>query len=315
MGIKLEEFRKKKVAVIGDLMLDKYIFGNVERISPEAPVPIVHVQREKFVPGGAANAAANVATLGGNAYLFGVVGNDAAKEILIEVSKERLINTDGLVIYPQKPTIQKIRVLGQSQQLLRIDYENQGYIDGHADKRIFENVKKVKVDCIVISDYAKGSITEKVVADVKKHAKTAKIPLIVDPKPKHKSWYHGVSLITPNKAEAEEMSGIKFESLATIEKGGMKLQKELDCNVLITLGEKGMSLFEKGRKPLHIPTVAKEVYDVSGAGDTVIATLSLAMAAKAPLKEAAQLANIAAGIKVGKIGTAPVTLAELKAAL
>jgi D-glycero-beta-D-manno-heptose-7-phosphate kinase len=309
----LNKFKQKNIVVLGDIMLDKYIFGKVERISPEAPVPVVEVERERYVPGGAANAASNVATLTGNAILFGIVGNDAAKDILLDAAKERGISTEGIIIDGKKPTIQKIRIIGQNQQLVRIDYENKEYIDISANNKWLSILKSFKhIDAILISDYAKGTITKHIMDEIKKYAKSSNIPMIVDPKPIHKSYYKDISLITPNKKEAEEMSNIQIVTKEDVEKAGKKIMEELNCNVLITLGEKGMSLFEKNKEPFHIPTVAQEVYDVSGAGDTVIATLSLAISSGADFKEAAILANHAAGIKVGKLGTAPVTLAELE---
>jgi D-glycero-beta-D-manno-heptose-7-phosphate kinase len=309
-------FNKKNIVVLGDLMLDKYIIGKVERISPEAPVPIIEVEQEKYVPGGAANAASNVATMTGNSYLFGIVGNDIAKDILLETAKERGINTEGIMIDNKKPTIQKIRVIGQNQQLVRIDYEDKKYIDSHINGRFLESLKKIKkIDAIIVSDYAKGTVTKELMEQIKQFAKENKIIVIVDPKPKHKSFYRGVTLITPNKKEAEEMVGFALETRDDIEKAGKKLMEELNCAVLITLGEKGMSLFEENSQPVHIPTVAKEVYDVSGAGDTVIATLGLAMCSGANMKDSAILANHAAGIKVGKLGTSPVTLEELRQSL
>lgn len=312
----LDEFKNKNIVVIGDLMLDKYIFGKVERISPEAPVQVVSVDKEKYVPGGAANAANNVASLNGGAYLLGIVGNDIAKDILIDVVKSKSIATEGIVIDSKKPTIQKIRVIGQNQQLLRIDYEDKRYIDNEANLKLLENIKKIdKIDAIIVSDYAKGTINKEIMCEIKEYAIENKILLIIDPKPKHKDFYKGASLITPNKKEAEEMTGIKIENNSDLEKVGKKLMDELECDVLITTGEKGMSLFERGKGPKHIPTVAKEVYDVSGAGDTVIATLSLALSCGASFNDAAILANHAAGIKVGKLGTAPVALNELKQSL
>lgn len=307
------KFENKNIAVIGDIMLDKYIFGKVDRISPEAPVPIILVKKEEFVPGGAANAACNIATLKGNAFLFGIVGSDASKDILIDVSHKSAINTEGVIIDGKRPTIQKIRVLGHNQQLLRIDYEDNNYISTDLEKQIIDKISLIdNLHVIIISDYQKGTITKKLVEELKKYAKAKNIKLIVDPKPKHKSFYKNVSLITPNKKEAEEMTGIIIETKEDIEIVGEKLISDLNCDVLITTGEKGMSLFQKDVPPVHIPTVAKEVYDVSGAGDTVIATLSLALSSGYSLKDSAILANHAAGIKVGKLGTAPVSLDELK---
>ena len=303
----------KRILIVGDVMLDKYIFGEVERIWPEAPAPIVSVRKESFVPGGAANAASNVAAMEGCALLVGIVGNDIAKDILIKELQKRDIDVRGLVTDSAKPTIQKIRVLGQSQQLLRIDYEDSASANGAVAKQLIDAIAKwERLDCIIVSDYAKGTITEGLLKVLKDMAKSRKIPLIIDPKPQHKSWYRGCALITPNRKEAEEMAGIKLNTLEEVEQAGKKLAEELDCHVLLTRGEKGISLFEKGKQGVHIPTVAKEVYDVSGAGDTVIATLALALSSGIALRQAAVLANQAAGIKVGKIGTAPVSLKELQ---
>ena len=312
----LNEFKKKNILVIGDIILDKYIFGKVERISPEAPVPIIAVEREKYVPGGAANAASNVAGLGGNAILMGIVGDDMARDVLIDEARKRGIDTQAVITDAKKPTIQKIRVVGQNQQLLRIDYEDNDYIEKDVNDKLLEKLEGIKkVDAIIISDYAKGTITRELMEKLKEYSKKRDAFLLIDPKPRHKGFYKGCSLITPNKKEAEELSGMHIETKEDLEKAGKRLIEELGCNVLITMGEKGMSLFEKNKQALHIPTVAKEVFDVSGAGDTVIATLSLAISSGASLKEAAILANYAAGIKVGKLGTATVSISELKASL
>ncbi len=311
-----KKFQSKRIVVLGDLMLDKYIFGEVRRISPEAPIPIVKVQKERFVPGGAANAANNISSLSANVYLFGVLGNDLAKDILIDVAKTHSINTEGVIIDGKKQTIQKIRVLGQNQQLLRVDYEDQEYLGSDEHSTILERLRGMgQIDSIIVSDYAKGTITKKLMGELTTFAKENNILLIIDPKPKHKKYYKGVSLITPNKKEAEELTGMELKTTEDIEKAGLQLIKELECSVLITTGNKGMSLFEKNKNPVHIPTVAREVFDVSGAGDTVIATLSLALSSGASLHEAAVLANYAAGVKVGKVGTAPVSLSELEQSL
>ncbi len=308
----IDAFSKRTVVVIGDLMLDKYIFGKVERISPEAPVQIVSVEKENYVPGGAANAACNVASLGGNAYLFGIVGNDISKDILLEETKNKGIDISGVIIDGRKPTIQKIRVLGQNQQLLRIDYENDDYIDDDMHQKMISKIASTdNIDAIIISDYAKGTITEALMQKIIDIAKDRQIPLIIDPKPKHKHLYRGASLITPNKKEAEEMSGMMIRNEDDLTKAGEKLNQDIGCDILITMGERGMSLFRKDKKPMHIPTTAKEVYDVSGAGDTVVASLSLAISSGMEVDDAAILANNAAGLKVAKLGTASVTKEEL----
>lgn len=307
----ISQFPKKKVLVVGDLMLDKYIFGEVERISPEAPVPIVSVQKETYVPGGAANAANNISSLGGNAFLIGIVGEDSAKEILFKELTKSKIDSTNIILDKRRPTTQKIRVLGQSQQLLRIDYEEKEIADNLSDT-LLNNIKNLgAIDVIIISDYAKGIINEKFMTKLKDYSSKENIPIIVDPKPRHKRFYKGVFMITPNLKESSEMVGFHIESEEEVEKAGKILMEELDTNVLITRGKDGISLFEKDKEPLHIPTQAKEVFDVSGAGDTVISTLSLAVCSGASLTQAADLANHAAGIKVGKLGTSPVYSNEL----
>jgi len=301
---KLNNFAGKNILIIGDIMLDKYIFGEVERISPEAPVQVVEVKKENYLPGGAANVANNIAALKGNAFMVGVVGKDNEANILLDELKKRNINTEGIFTDNQKPTTQKVRILGQKQQLLRIDYEKKEYLNKKIENNIINFIKEKidSINAIIISDYAKGVITKDLVEKIKNTAKNKII--IADPKPKHKDFYKDVSLVTPNIKEAKEMAE-KEEDLI----------KELNSPVLITKGEKGMSLYEKDGNITNIPTKAKEVYDVSGAGDTVVATLALALTAGATLKQAAILANHAAGITVGKLGTSTVSIDEIKRSL
>ncbi|MCK4664923.1 MAG: D-glycero-beta-D-manno-heptose-7-phosphate kinase [Bacteroidales bacterium] len=308
----LKKFSNKKIAVIGDLMLDKYVYGEVERISQEAPIPIIRVTDEKYVPGGAANVAANISTLGGDAFLFGIVGNDYYKDILLDKLYSLEISTDGILTNTKKNTILKTRIIGLEQQLLRMDKENIEYIDDQFVENILTNLKDVDdLSAIIISDYAKGTITENLMHGVKEFSKKNNIILIIDPKPKHKSWYKDASLITPNKAESQQMSGIVIENEDNIKEAGKKLVGDLNSNIIITAGNEGMYVFEKGKEPVHIPTVAKEVYDVTGAGDTVVASIALALSSEAMLSNSAVIANHAAGIKVGKVGTAPVYMEEL----
>jgi len=312
----IENFKNVKIAVFGDVMLDKYITGEVERISPEAPIPIVTVNQESFAPGGAANTACNVATLTAQAFLFGVVGKDEAQVQLIKESQKYGIQTQFLMENPTKRTIQKIRVLSKSQQLLRVDYEDIKPISSGEEAKIFESISGLPgLNGLIISDYSKGSLTEKLMKRLIDSSQKNKVRLIVDPKPFHKAWYDGCFLMTPNKKEAEAMAGFRLNSTEEINRAGKILQDEYHCHVLITLGEKGMSLFEKGKDPLHIPTVASEVYDVSGAGDTVVAAMTVALCAGADFPSAARLANQAAGIKVRKLGTAPVHLEEIQEVL
>ena len=313
----LDNFNGKKILVVGDVMLDKYIWGDVSRISPEAPVQVVNVLKETYEAGGAANVANNVAALGGLPYMVGISGNDEARNVLMEEMRKKCINTGGIIQDKDKPTTQKVRIIGKSQQLLRVDYENKEHIHHDIENSIIKFAEKNinEVDVVVISDYAKGVITQEVSSKIISLAKQNKKQVIVDPKPKHRNWYIGVDLITPNNNEASEMSGIEDGSDESVIEMGKSLLKNLSTNVLLTKGEKGMSLFEKDGSVSHIPAKAKEVYSLIGAGDTVVATAALAIASGADLKEAAFLANIAAGIKVGKIGTASVATEEIKAEL
>ncbi|MBC8416030.1 MAG: bifunctional hydroxymethylpyrimidine kinase/phosphomethylpyrimidine kinase [Candidatus Cloacimonetes bacterium] len=309
-------FPHGKIAVIGDLMLDKYIIGQVERISPEAPIPIVSVRQELWALGGAANVAANISTLDGDAYLLGVLGDDASGETFFSLARQKGIDTEGIHVDAQKTTIQKIRVIGQNQQLLRIDYENTDYIEENISEMFLSQLSKnSKLAAIIVSDYAKGTISGKLMHELKLFSKAYNIKLIIDPKPGHKDFYKDIDLVTPNLKEAQLMSGIVVSSRESLEKCGTKIMEELSCSVVITTGDKGMSVFQMNKKPVHISTKATEVFDVSGAGDTVVATISMALISGATLTQAAEIANFAAGLKVRKVGTAPVYLDELKQAI
>ena len=314
----IEKFKDKNILVIGDVMLDKSIWGDVERISPEAPVQVVEVTEESYSPGGAANVANNIAALGSKVIMAGIVGNDTTKEELIEELKKRGIDTSGLIVDESKRTIRKVRVFGKSQQLLRFDYEKKGYVGKETEDKILDFLKsKIKsVDAVIVSDYAKGVVTKTLMEKLKELCKENNKSIVVDPKPRHKDFYRNVALITPNHAEAHQMSNIgKDEEENTkedIEKLGKTLLDELNSNILITRGEKGMSLFCKDGTIKHIPTFAKEVYDIIGAGDTSVAALTLALASGASFEESAIIANYAAGIVVGKVGTSTVSIDELK---
>lgn len=310
----LDNFKDKKILVIGDIMLDKYIWGEVSRISPEAPVQVVNVLKETYAPGGASNVASNASALNAKVFIVGIAGNDSAKNILFEELRKRGINTNGILMDKEKPTTQKIRIMGRNQQLLRVDYENKKHIHSYIENSMVDfledNIKGM--DAVVISDYAKGVITQEISNIIVQLARNYNKAIIVDPKPEHRDFYSNVTLITPNNAEASEMMGIEDGSDDAILDIGSKLLNYLNTNVLITRGEKGMSLFEKDGSITHIQAKAKEVYSIIGAGDTVVATAALAVASGANLKESSILANIAAGIKVGKIGTASVSIEEIK---
>jgi len=310
------QFKGKKILVIGDIMLDKYIWGEVSRISPEAPVQVVNVLRESYAPGGAANVANNIAALNAKAFMVGIVGNDNAKDSLISELEKREIDVEGIFTEKNKPTIQKVRVIGRSQQLLRFDYEEKGYVNADTEKNILDFIlgKIDGADAVIVSDYAKGVITKNLMEKIIKISMEKNKIVIVDPKPRHKDFYKNSTLITPNHTEAHQMTNLEEEENTDNDAGkmGKRLIKELNSNVLITRGEKGMSLFEKNGEITHIPAYAKEVYDIVGAGDTSVAFLTLALASGASFKEGAIIANHAAGITVGKIGTSTVSIEELR---
>jgi D-beta-D-heptose 7-phosphate kinase/D-beta-D-heptose 1-phosphate adenosyltransferase len=307
----INSFKGKKILIVGDLILDRFIYGKVNRISPEAPVPVVEVTGESFLLGGAANVANNVLALGGIPSLAGIIGHDRAGEVLIELIKGKNINTEGIVVDSRHTTV-KTRIIAHNQQVVRFDKEERKRLEGknllNLKKYIADAIKGH--DAIIISDYKKGVITASLIKDIVKNAKKNDVFVAVDPKVGHFHLYKEVSLVTPNIAEASHGAGIEIKDEKSLLKAGKILMKRLLCKaVLITRSEEGMSLFEKDRsayKIVHIPTVAKKVYDVTGAGDTVIATITLAHAAGASLKEAAIIANHAAGIVVGELGTAVV---------
>lgn len=311
----VKKFKDRTILVLGDVMLDKYIWGEVSRISPEAPVQIVNVDRESYVPGGAANVATNVAEMKSKVYMVGVVGSDETKNKLVEELKIKNIDVSGLITDKEKRTILKVRVFGRNQQLLRFDYEKKGYVGQNIEGKIMDFIdKKIEeIDAIIVSDYAKGVITAGLMEKLTKLCMEKSKMIIVDPKPEHKDFYINSTLITPNHNEAHLMTGLTDSKNARedIESMGSHLLKYLNSNVLITRGEKGMSLFEKEGNVKHIPTFAKEVFDIIGAGDTSVATLSLALASGASFEEAAIIANHAAGITVGKVGTSTVSTEEL----
>ena len=314
----INNFSKTRVLILGDIMLDRYIWGNVDRISPEAPVPIVRVDRESVNLGGAANVAAGVASLGAFAYLVGVVGKDSLAKSLVGILKESNLPSDGLVVDSSRPSTIKTRLVAHSQQIARIDRETSAEISDAIVDKILGKVKKAipKIDGIIISDYGKGVITYNLLTALIETANKAGKFIAVDPKEVHFMNYRNVSVITPNHHEAGFISGKKIINESTLIDVGSNLMDLLNLeSLLITRGEKGMTLFEKDRNITHIPAVAKTVYDVTGAGDTVIATLTVAKSAGASIKDAAVIANIAAGLAVAQFGTARITAAELKEAV
>ncbi|MBI4358822.1 MAG: D-glycero-beta-D-manno-heptose-7-phosphate kinase [Candidatus Omnitrophica bacterium] len=315
----MDRFPDTKILVIGDWILDEFVWGTVERISPEAPVPVVSVTRESFVPGGALNVANNIRTLGGTVFPCGLVGRDLRGRMLVKVMRKEGIDTGGAIYDHGRPTTLKTRVVAHSQQVVRFDREDRRDLSREHLKKALTFIERIleNVDAVVIEDYGKGMITPELLTHLLREAKSLKKPVLVDPKEKHFSYYRGVTAITPNRREALSAYGQNADGhVPHLNEVGQKLLRQFSCEaVLITLGEEGMILFEKNGAITRIPTAAQEVYDVSGAGDTVIAVFAMAVAARAPMKEAAVLANCAAGVVVGKLGTATLTREELKAAL
>ena len=311
----LQRFSEARILVLGDLILDHYIWGKVERVSPEAPVPVVHVDSESFRMGGAANVYQNIVQLGGQAELCGVIGADPdGKQVLREI-RQSSKRVSGVFVDTSRPTIKKTRVVAHNQQIVRFDVEQRHHIPPALERKLIRYVtlRLPHQSCVVISDYAKGMITEALMRQVQMLGKKYGVPIIVDPKVEHMDYYTGVTVITPNHVEAKQAIGLLPTQDAPIEQIGGLLQKQLQCQaVVITRGEEGMSIFDHNSRSWTIPAVARQVYDVTGAGDTVVSTLALAMSAKAPLPDAAMLANQAAGIVVGMVGTATVTPSQLK---
>jgi rfaE bifunctional protein kinase chain/domain len=312
----IDRFPKTRVLVVGDVVMDHYVWGSVSRISPEAPVPVVNVTRETVLLGGAANVVNNIRSLGGEVGICGVIGHDEAGKQLQHLLHTQGIRTDGLIVEPSRPTTIKTRVIAHHQQVVRFDRETKEGISRETHRRIFDHVTEQAgkgLEAIIISDYCKGVVTQGIVRDIVRLAKKRGIIVSVDPKVSHFGIYSGVTILTPNTKEASLGSRIEIEDEESLLRAGRGLLKRLSCAaVLITRGEHGMSLFEKGGRITHIPTVAREVFDVTGAGDTVISTLTLAMAAGAKISDAAKLSNYAAGIVVGVVGTATVSPEQLK---
>lgn len=317
----IARFPGRRILVVGDLMLDQYVRGSVGRISPEAPVPVVRVTGESTIPGGAGNVVNNLASLGANVSVLGVVGEDEAGARLVEHFRGRGVNVEGVCVDVERQTTQKCRVIAERQQVVRFDRETAGGLSHATEARLLASLdaELPKADAVILSDYGKGVINPRVLARAIASARRRGIPITVDPKPEHFRLYKGVTCVTPNTSEAWAcMRRDAKPGSDAIDALGADILKILKSrSVLITRGPDGMSLFEDGRTPrvTHIPTQAREVFDVSGAGDTVISTLTLALAAGASLRRAAALANHAAGIVVAKLGTATTDIKELSKAV
>jgi D-beta-D-heptose 7-phosphate kinase/D-beta-D-heptose 1-phosphate adenosyltransferase len=306
--------QNKKIVVIGDVMLDVYIKGTVARISPEAPIPVVEInEKDTKMPGGAANVAANITALGGKAAIVGTTGKDLAGRELVSELKKNNVDTSGMLALSDRPTTEKTRVIANTQQVVRIDREIKTALsDKQQDQVIQKAIKLIQdADGVIFEDYNKGLLTVKVIRKLVAYAKAKKKIITVDPKFHNFFEFKGVSVVKPNMKEMTEALGTEAvgKNFETI---GFKAMKRLQCKSLVlTRSEHGMTIFEQGKPPRTIPTVAREVYDVSGAGDTVIATLTLALTAGATLLQATALANYAAGIEVEKLGVATVSAEEL----
>jgi D-beta-D-heptose 7-phosphate kinase/D-beta-D-heptose 1-phosphate adenosyltransferase len=316
----LDRLSGRSVLVIGDLMVDQFVIGTVDRISPEAPVPIVRFDHETRRLGGAANVAHNVAALGGRVETIGVIGTDPDGSRLLEELASRSIGTAGIVSDASRCTTRKLRVVTtRNQQVARIDYEHDGEIGESVEETVVRKVSELAAaaDAIVVSDYMKGVISAKVAAAAAKAADEHGVPLLVDPKVPHIEYYAGAALITPNHHEAEMVTHMRIRTDADAREAARRFRDRARCkSVLITRGEHGMWLLDQSAggdaMEVALPAEAREVADVTGAGDTVISALALACAAGAPLADAARLANRAAGIVVGKFGPATVTIDEIK---
>ncbi len=307
------------VAVVGDWMLDEYWWGSVQRISPEAPVPVVEFLNRTWTLGGAGNVAANVKALGGRPKPFGVVGDDDAGRRVMSALAEMLgSEPDGMMVDPSRPTTCKRRVMAHHQQLLRIDSESRSPLAAALQDRLFERLRESvsAIRAVVVSDYGKGTVTRPLFDRILALALEADVPVALDPKEFDLTGVGPVTVITPNEKEAERFTGIRIRANDGVEEAGRRLLELTGArNILITRGEHGMSLFTPGRPTLHLPAQAREVYDVTGAGDTVAAAIALGLAAGAALKDAAEMANLAAGIVVGKLGTATASPEELASAI
>jgi D-glycero-beta-D-manno-heptose-7-phosphate kinase len=319
----LENVAGKRVAVVGDLMLDVYVWGKVSRISPEAPVPVVHVKEKTYSLGGAANVMRNIVSLGGEALAFGIIGAGMNGTRLLDLMKDEKINIDNIIVDDNYITIEKQRIIADSQQLARVDYEDKDTVLNEQQhiiaNTLLRGIESGEIEGVIFEDYAKGLLDTVMINSVIAAAKKKNVPVALDPHPSHKMEVKGLTLMTPNHIEAFGLAGVYLKDFSEpLEKDALlknvadKINEDWNIKyLLITLGAKGMLLFEKGCFPVHIPTMAREVFDVTGAGDTVIAVNTLSLLGGANAVEAAQISNHAAGIVVGRIGTSSVTKQEI----
>jgi len=308
----LGSFPSKTILILGDVMLDEFIWGKVGRISPEAPVPVVEVIRETYRLGGAANVAANIGALGGIAVPVGVIGSDAASEQIKKLLEESGIDARGICAADRATTL-KTRIIAHSQQIVRADRESREPLSSKLNETLADLFMEhlPRAAAVIVSDYDKGVVNRELLSEILPKARAAGVPVYLDPKVHHADYYKPITLITPNHRDAELLTSTVINGTASLDEAGRRLLQRFECEfALITRGEEGMTLFREGGS-YHLPTFAREVFDVTGAGDTVIATLALARAAGASMEESAVLANHAAGIAVAKVGTATVSQTEL----
>ncbi|MBI4417999.1 MAG: D-glycero-beta-D-manno-heptose-7-phosphate kinase [Ignavibacteriales bacterium] len=318
LGRLLNGFQGKRIAVIGDLMVDRYYWGAVSRISPEAPVPVVEVESQSTRLGGAANVANNIATLGGTPLMIGVVGDDDGGAVLKGLLEESGFSALGLIVDPGRPTTIKTRVIAHHQHVVRIDQEVKDDISPAAQEKILGVLKRElpSLDAVILQDYNKGVIVKELIGEVTRTVRAKGKIITVDPKFHNFFEYKNVTVFKPNRKESEEALGRKLTTRDSVEQAGWDMLRKLDAeNLLLTLGEQGMSLFEKSGTVTHVSTRAKKVADVSGAGDTVISALTMSLVAGADIKEASAIANVAGGVVCGEVGIVPIGKQALMEAL
>lgn len=310
----LQRFRGRKIAVLGDLMIDRYYWGSVRRVSPEAPVPVVEVESESVRFGGAANVANNIQALGGKPVLLGIIGDDHPGSLFTDMLRDQGMEAGGVIVDADRPTTIKTRVIASGQHVVRIDNESKQECSPAVSEKLVKAVRATiaGVDGIIIEDYNKGAVTRDVIHAVIAAAREHGKPVAVDPKFNNFFEFKRVTVFKPNRREVEEVVGGRVRSTAEIERVGRKLLHDLDAeNILLTRSEEGMSLFESNGTVTHYPTTAEVVQDVSGAGDTVISTLTMALVAGADIRESCMLANCAGGVVVGSVGIVPILPEDL----
>ena len=314
----LDRLPEGKVLVVGDIIMDEFLWGKVDRISPEAPVPVVTVKKETQLLGGAANVVNNIRSLGGQVFFAGLVGGDERGRKILSLLEASGVETGGVLIDPRRPTTIKTRIIAHNQQVVRFDREDQAPLSqGYADS-LASYVRETipRADTVVIADYGKGVVTGQLVQAIAQISKKENKTVSIDPKMGRFDFYRDVTVVTPNSQEATAASGTQIVDNASLRAAGERLLSRFNCEaVLITRGEDGMALFERNKEEVLVPTTAREVYDVTGAGDSVIGVMALALAVGASFSQAAVVSNFAAGLVVGKVGTATVTLEELRVAI